>query len=59
MSWNDYLRLFEEFAYGGHRYIAPVASVPELTALQGQQNPVVAAAIHARMLVFSEVRFQW
>lgn len=59
MSWNDYLRLFEEFAYGGHKYIAPVASVPELTALQGQQNPIVAAAIHARMLVFSEVRFQW
>ena len=59
MSWSDYLRLFEQFSYGGHRYIAPVSSVPEMTALQGQSNPIVAAAIHARMMVFAEVRFQW
>jgi HK97 family phage portal protein len=59
MSWNDYLRLFETFAFQGNRYIAPAQSVEELTALQGQRNPIVAAAIHARMLVFSEVRFQW
>lgn len=58
-SWNDYLRLFEDFAYAGHRYIAPVTSPEELTALQGQRNPIVAAAIHARMLVFSEARFLW
>lgn len=59
MSWNDYLRLFEDFAYAGHRYVAPVASPEELTALQGQRNPIVAAAIHARMLVFAEARFLW
>ena len=59
LSWNDYLRLFEKFAYNGQRYIAPVTTVEELTALQGQSNPIVAAAIHARMLVFSEVRFLW
>jgi HK97 family phage portal protein len=59
LSWNDYLRLFEKFAYNGQRYIAPVVNPTELTALQGQANPIVAAAIHARMLVFSEVRFQW
>lgn len=59
LSWNDYLRLFDEFAFAGHRYVAPTASVEELTALQGQRNPIVAAAIHARMLVFSEARFLW
>lgn len=59
LSWNDYLRLFDEFTFSGHRYIAPTASVEQLTALQGQRNPIVAAAIHARMLVFSEVRFLW
>lgn len=59
LSWADYLRLFEQFSYSNNRYVAPVASIPELTALQGQANPIVAAAVHARMLVFAEVRFQW
>jgi phage portal protein BeeE len=59
LSWNDYQRLWERFSYNGHRYIAPAATVEELTALQGQANPIVAAAIHARMAVFSEVRFLW
>ena len=59
LSWNDYLRLFEQFAFNGQRYVSPVVNPAELTALQGQKNPIVAAAIHARMLVFSEVRFQW
>tara|TARA_R100000329_G_scaffold36734_2_gene34622 strand:+ start:643 stop:1926 length:1284 start_codon:yes stop_codon:yes gene_type:complete len=59
LSWNDYLRLFEEFSFSGHRYIAPTATTEQLTALQGQRNPIVAAAIHARMLVFAEARFLW
>lgn len=59
LSWNDYLRLFDSFAFQGNRYITPSVSVDELTALQGQRNPIVAAAIHARMLVFAEARFQW
>jgi HK97 family phage portal protein len=60
LSWSDYQRLFEQFAYQGHRYIAPsVATFAELTALQGARNPIVAAAINARLLVFSEVRFLW
>ena len=59
LSWNDYLRLFEQFSFNGQRYVSPAVSVEELTALQGQANPIVAAAIHARMLVFSEARFQW
>jgi phage portal protein BeeE len=60
LSWNDYVTLFEQFAYNGNRYIAPSpTAVAELTALQGAKNPIVAAAINARMLVFSEVRFLW
>ncbi len=59
LSFNDYARLFESFAFGGQKYVAPVVSPSELTALQGQRNPIVAAAIHARMLVFAEARFQW
>lgn len=59
LSWNDYLRLFDQFAFAGNRYVTPAVGVDELTALQGQRNPVVAAAIHARMLVFAEARFQW
>jgi HK97 family phage portal protein len=60
LSWSDYQRLFEQFAYNGHRYVAPsVATFAELTALQGARNPIVAAAIQARLLVFSEVRFLW
>lgn len=59
MSWNDYLRLFEQFAYNGQRYIAPATTPEQLTAMAGAANPIVAAAINARMLVFSEVRFLW
>jgi HK97 family phage portal protein len=59
LSWNDYLRLFDQFAFAGNRYVTPAVGVDELTALQGQRNPIVAAAIHARMLVFAEARFQW
>ena len=59
LSWNDYLRLFDQFAFAGNRYVTPAVGVEELTALQGQRNPIVAAAIHARMLVFAEARFQW
>ncbi len=60
LSWNDYVTLFEQFAYNGNRYIAPSpTAIAELTALQGAKNPIVAAAINARLLVFSEVRFLW
>lgn len=59
LSWNDYMLLVQEFAYNGQRYVAPSMSFAEFTALQGARNPIVAAAIHARMLVFSEVRFQF
>jgi phage portal protein BeeE len=59
LSWNDYLSLFQEFAFNGQRYVAPSLSLADFTAMQGAKNPIVAAAIHARMLVFSEARFQF
>ena len=59
LSWNDYLSLFQEFAFNGQRYVAPSMSLADFTAMQGAKNPIVAAAIHARMLVFSEARFQF
>lgn len=59
MSWNDYMLLVQEFAYNGQRYVAPSMSFAEFTAMQGARNPIVAAAIHARLLVFSEARFQF
>lgn len=59
MSWTDYLGLLQEFGFNGHRYVAPGGSFEKLTALQGQANPIVAAAIHARVSVFSEVSLLW
>jgi hypothetical protein len=59
LSWNDYLTQLQEFAFNGNRYVAPSMSFAEFTAMQGVKNPIVAAAIHARMQVFSEVRFQF
>lgn len=59
LSWDDYLGMLSSFGFGGHTYVAPSGSVERLTALQGQRNPIVAAAIHARVSVFAEVRFLW
>lgn len=57
ISWNDYLRLWEQFGFNGAQYVVPGSSVENLTAMQGQRNPIVAACISVRMMVFSEVRF--
>lgn len=59
MGWNDYLALLQEFSFSGQRYVAPSMSFAEFTAMEGARNPIVAAAIHARLMVFSEVRFQF
>lgn len=60
LSLDDYLRLLQnEFSFGGVRYIAPGGSIAELTALQGQRNPIVAACVSCRLLVFAEARFVW
>ena len=56
-SWPDYLRLWEQFSFNGVQYVAPGGNIYELTALQGGANPIVAACISVRAMVFSEVRF--
>jgi phage portal protein BeeE len=57
MSWPDYLRLWESFSFNGLQYVAPSGNLEDLTALQGGRNPIVAACIAVRAMVFSEVRF--
>lgn len=57
MSMSDYQDLFTRFGFNGIQYVAPGGNIQELTALQGAKNPIVAACVHARMLVFSEARF--
>jgi len=59
LSWNDYQAMLQEFSFNGQRYVVPSSSFTEFTAMQGARNPIVAAAIHARLLVFSEIRFQF
>ena len=56
-SWPDYLRLWEKFGYNGVTYVVPSGGLADLNALQATGNPIVAACINTRMLVFSEVRF--
>lgn len=58
-SWPDYLRLWEEFSFNGNQYVVPSGNLQELTALQGQRNPIVAACIAVRLMVFSEARFSF
>ena len=58
-SWPDYLRLFEQFSFNGVQYVAPGGNLQEITALQGGRNPIVAACIAVRSMVFSEVRFSF
>jgi len=60
LTLDDYLRLLQnEFSFGGVRYITPAGSIAELTAMQGQRNPIVAACVSCRLLVFAEARFVW
>jgi len=56
-SWPDYMRLWEQFSFNGIQYVTPGGNIHELTALQGGSNPIVAACISVRAMVFSEVRF--
>ena len=51
------MRLWEQFSFNGIQYVAPGGNIHELTALQGGSNPIVAACISVRAMVFSEVRF--
>jgi hypothetical protein len=60
LSFDDYLRLMQnQFTFGGVSYITPGGPIAELTALQGQHNPIVAACVSTRLLVFAEARFMW
>jgi hypothetical protein len=60
LSFDDYLRLMQnQFTFGGVSYITPGGPFAELTALQGQHNPIVAACVSTRLLVFAEARFMW
>lgn len=59
LSWNDYTRLWEQFGYNGLQYLVPGGNFEDFTALQGQRNPIVAACIAVRAMVFSEVRFSF
>lgn len=57
---DDYLSwITNEFTFNGIKYITPAASFPEMTAAQGARNPIVAACVACRLLVFSEARFIW
>lgn len=59
LSWNEYTRLFEQFGYNNMQYLVPGGNFEDLTALQGQRNPIVAACVSVRAMVFSEVRFSF
>lgn len=59
LSWPDYLNLWERFGYNGMTYIVPSGNLADMNALQGASNPIVAACINTRLLVFSEVRFSF
>ncbi len=59
LSWPDYVDLWTRLGFNGVEYVVPSGNVAELTALQGAGNPIVAACIAVRSLVFSEVRFGW
>jgi HK97 family phage portal protein len=59
MSWDDYVNLWQRFGFDGVQYMMPGGALEELTALQGQRNPIVSACIAVRALVFSEIRFSF
>jgi phage portal protein BeeE len=60
LTFDDYLNLITtQFQFNGVRYITPSGSFSELTALQGMRNPIVAACVATRLLVFAEARFAW
>lgn len=59
LSWGDYLHLWERFGFNGVQYMVPSGGITELTALQGMRNPIVAACITLRLMVFSEITFAY
>lgn len=55
----DYQDLFTRFGFNGVQYVAPNSNLAALSALEGANNPIVAACIHLRAMVFAEVRFTY
>jgi phage portal protein BeeE len=59
-SFDDYLNLItSQFQFNGIHYVVPSGSFSELSAMQGMRNPIVAACVAVRLLVFAEARFVW
>ena len=57
LSWPDYEAMFNNFSYNGIQYQTNSHGYASMSALNGAKNPIVAACIHVRTLVFSEARF--
>lgn len=57
LSLADYARMWEQFSWNGVQYLVPGGNIQELTALQGQRNPIVDACISVRTAVLAEVKF--
>lgn len=59
-TFDDYLKIVTtQFQFNGIRYLVPSGNFAELTALQGMRNPIVAACVAVRLLVFAEARIAW
>lgn len=66
LSIDQYLGLLTQFSYQGVQYTLPGAQQEEIgggfemaTRMAYKQSGVVFACVVARMLLFSEMRFQW
>lgn len=57
ISWSDYMRLWEQFGFGGLNYMVPNGALSTLTALQAMRNPIVQAAILLRSSCLMQVKF--
>lgn len=59
MSWPDYMRLWEQFGFGGVNYMVPAGALEKITALQAIRDPIVLSCMVIRAMTFSEVRFSF
>lgn len=61
LSWPDYLQLWQQqFSFNGVQYVVPGSSaIGQIVADVGEKNPIVAACVSVRLLVFAEARFRF
>lgn len=59
LSMGDYAKQWEQFIFNGVQYLVPGGNIAELTALQGQRNPIVMSCVNIRTSVLSEIRFSF